>query len=274
MFDMAYSSSPEHCTEATSSVSSPLSPDREKKPTISLDNDTLVISSDDETKASTEPTWGHDSGIDSSGDDKPPASKSSRFYRRKMFNPFSDKVDECLLKDEPTAEDLADAPIKRPRTSYEPSQRETRKEHNEDKPLQDRTWPQVPAETRRSTPTQLEKDETHKTQCCAFCTHQSRWPAKLRQHIERFHSAQLKEFGKQKIVTIMFWKSKSNVRRISHHKVTQIVNDCLKMRKSISANELYDAIKIAYEHVLVKIADDEQITGNLTSGVPSSSASM
>ncbi|KAE8741576.1 hypothetical protein FOCC_FOCC012913 [Frankliniella occidentalis] len=245
MFDMAYSSSPEHCTEATSSVSSPLSPDREKKPTISLDNDTLVISSDDETKASTEPTWGHDSGIDSSGDDKPPASKSSRFYRRKMFNPFSDKVDECLLKDEPTAEDLADAPIKRPRTSYEPSQRETRKEHNEDKPLQDRTWPQVPAETRRSTPTQLEKDETH-----------------------------LKEFGKQKIVTIMFWKSKSNVRRISHHKVTQIVNDCLKMRKSISANELYDAIKIAYEHVLVKIADDEQITGNLTSGVPSSSASM
>lgn len=96
---------------------------------------------------------------------------------------------------------------------------------------------------------------------CPVCEHTSRWPAKLRQHIERKHPDELRTLGKEKLSNILYWRSKANVRRISYERVNRFVRSSLEGSENISASKLFDVIKSAFKLVLVKIADDQEICG-------------
>lgn len=98
-----------------------------------------------------------------------------------------------------------------------------------------------------------------KIEACPFCSHQSRWPAKLRKHIERFHERELKDKGRTKISNMILWRSKSNMRRISFESVNSIVSSICAEHCIVSNAQVFDIIKKAFQRVLVKISDDENV---------------
>ncbi|KAK3917168.1 Putative zinc finger protein [Frankliniella fusca] len=85
-------------------------------------------------------------------------------------------------------------------------------------------WPQ-PGPSRQVL-SELEQDTKFKTEVCAICEHQSRWPAKLRQHIERMHPDEFRSMGKERLSNVLFWRSKANVRRISFERVRRLFWRC------------------------------------------------
>ena len=93
---------------------------------------------------------------------------------------------------------------------------------------------------------------------CVFCGHFSRWKKRLEQHIKRFHEAELLKRGETACQNMMFWHSKSGMRRCGYGLISARINKMMR-DGNITKTLVFEIVKKCLAINLVCIADDENL---------------
>lgn len=93
---------------------------------------------------------------------------------------------------------------------------------------------------------------------CVFCGHFSRWKTRLQQHIQRFHERELRRRGEAACQNMMFWHSKSGMRRCGYGLISATIDKMLK-DGNLTKTLVFEVVKKCLAINLVSIADDESL---------------